>query len=230
MNTQVAGTGKVLRRAARAAWVAPIAAAGFAFALSAPGEAGGVTVPSVPIPTVSVPVLTAPQILPTTSTAATATTPSSSVPATTTAGVTTTVMPTQTATDGARLLANGTVSIPVSSVRAPDRLVVLVSLAPQTVSRAAQTIRARVQVSDTRGYLVRGARVALRAIPAGKLRALVQQDTASDGRAGFSLRLRDTTLRHGSLLVIVSAADPAAPDLAVGSRSLRLPIHILRSR
>jgi len=229
MNAQVAGKSKLFRRAARAAWVAPVAAAGFAFGLQAPSAAGDITVPSLPIPTVSVPALTVPQILPTTSTTATdpASGPTSTVTTATAAGTTT---PTPTAISGARRLANGAVSIPISSVRAPERLVVSVSLAPRTVSRPAQTVRARVKVADTRGYLVRGARVSLRAIPAGKLGALARQISNAGGQAGFSMRLRDATLRRGSLLLIVSAADPAAPKLAVASRSVRLPIRILPSR
>ena len=148
----------------------------------------------------------------------------------TTATAAGTTTPTPTAISGARRLANGAVSIPISSVRAPERLVVSVSLAPRTVSRPAQTVRARVKVADTRGYLVRGARVSLRAIPAGKLGALARQISNAGGQAGFSMRLRDATLRRGSLLLIVSAADPAAPKLAVASRSVRLPIRILPSR
>jgi hypothetical protein len=231
MNTQVAGKSKLFRRAARAAWVAPVAAAGFAFGLQAPGAAGDITVPSLPIPTVSVPALSVPQILPTTST--TATDPASGGTSTVTtaaAGVSTTAAPTPTAISGARRLANGAISIPISSVRAPERLVVSVSLAPRTVSRRAQTVRARVKVADTRGYLVRGARVSLRAIPAGSLGALARQISSADGQAGFTMRLRDATLRRGSLLLIVSAADPAAPKLAAASRSVRLPIRILPSR
>ena len=102
-------------------------------------------------------------------------------------------------------------------------------LAALQLSRAAQTVRARVKVADTRGYLVRGARVSLRAIPAGKLGALARQISSADGQAGFSVRLR-ATLRRGSLLLIVSAADLAAPKLAAASRSVRLPIRILSSR
>ena len=231
MNTQVAEKTKLLRRAARAVWVAPVAAAGFAFGLQAPGAAGDITFPSLPVPTVSVPALTVPQILPTTSTTATdpASSPASTVTTATAAGTTTTAAPAPTPISGARRLANGAISIPVSSVRAPEQLVVSVSLAPGTLSRAAQTVRARVKVADTRGYLVRGARVSLRAIPAGKLGALARQISSADGQAGFSVRLR-ATLRRGSLLLIVSAADPAAPKLAAASRSVRLPIRILSSR
>jgi len=235
MNVQVAGKVGVLRRAARAGWVAPVAAAGFAFAVQAPGAAGDVTVPSVPVPTVSVPTVTVPPILPTTSTVtsdpppATGASPTSVTATGTAAGGNAAATTTGTIA-GARLLANGTVSVPVSSVRSPVRLVVVVSLEPQAFRRAAETIRARVQVADTRGYLVRGARVALRSVPSGKLAATSQQTSASDGRAGFSLRLKDTRIRSGSLSLIVSATDPAAPNLALASRLVRLPIHFLRSR
>ncbi len=236
MNAQVAGKGGVLRRAARAAWVAPVAAAGFAFAVQAPGAAGDVTVPSLPVPTVSVPTVTLPQVLPTTSTVTSDPPPASAVAPTTvtTTGaapaVTTAATTTGTTIAGARLLANGTISIPVSSVRPPVRLVVVVSLEPLTLRRAAQTIRVRVQVADTRGYLVRGARVALRSVPSGKLAATSQQISASDGRVGFSLRLKDTRMRNGSVSLIVSAADPAAPNLALASHLARLPVRIPGSR
>ena len=221
MNVQVARKCRALRRVARGAWVAPVAAAGFALALQAPGAAGGVTVPSVSVPTVSVPTVTVPtvtlpQILPTTSTVT-----SDPPPSGTAAGAAPAV--TNAAT-------NGTSSIPVSSVRSPARLVVVVSLEPQTLRRARQTIRVHVQVADTRGHLVRGARIALRSVPPGKLASTAQQISASDGRAGFSLRLKDTRMRNGSVLLIVSAADPAAPSLALASRLVRLSVRIPGSR
>jgi hypothetical protein len=235
MNAQVAGKGGVLRRAARAAWVAPVAAAGFAFAAEAPGAAGDTTVPSVSVPTVSVPTVTVPQILPTTAPVTSDPPPATgaaptSVTVTGATSAVTSAATTGTTVAGARLLANGTISVPVSSVRSPVRLVVVISLEPQTLRRGTETIRARVQVSDTRGYLVRGARVALRSVPFGKLAATSQRTSASDGRAGFSLRLKDTRMRNGSLSLIVSAADPAAPNLALASSRAHLSVRIHRSR
>lgn len=227
MKMQVSGKGGTLRRAARAAWVAPVAAAGFVFAAQAPGASGNVTVPSVSVPTVSVPTVTVPtvtlpQILPTTSTVTSDPPPTTgALPSGTAAGAAPAV--TNAAT-------NGTISVPVSSVHSPAHLVVVVSLEPQTLRRARQTIRVHVQVADTRGYLVRGARVALRVVPAGKLTATAQQTSASDGRAGFSLRLKDPRMRNGSLSLIVSATDPAAPGLALASRLVRLSVRTPGSR
>jgi len=81
-----------------------------------------------------------------------------------------------------------------------------------------------VQVRDTRGYLVRGATVALRSIAADKIAPVRQKSSAVDGRAAFLVRVRAAAFRRGSLSLVVSARDPAEPKAVAVSRLVRLTI------
>jgi len=119
-------------------------------------------------------------------------------------------------------LKGGAVSIPVTSVRAPAQLLVIVSVQPRKVSSSAQPIKASVQVRDTRGYLVRGAVVAIRSVPSGKLIPVGRKRSAADGRVVFVVRLRRGALRPGTLWLRVNASDPSAPLAASGSRGVSL--------
>lgn len=119
-------------------------------------------------------------------------------------------------------LKSGAVSIPVTSVRAPARLLVIVSLQPRKIFGAARPIKASVQVRDTRGYLVRGAVVAIRSVPSGKLIPVGRKRSAADGRVVFLVRLRKGALHPGTLWLRVNAGDPSAPSAASGSRGVSL--------
>jgi hypothetical protein len=119
-------------------------------------------------------------------------------------------------------LKSGAVSIPVASVRAPARLLVIVSLQPRKILGAARPIKASVQVRDTRGYLVRGAVVAIRSVPGGKLVPVGRKRSAADGRVVFVVRLRTGALHPGTLWLRVNAGDPSAPSAASGSRGVSL--------
>jgi hypothetical protein len=98
----------------------------------------------------------------TTSTTATTTTSATTAPVTTTA-------PTSTAStgpDGQIKLASGKTSIPISSVSLPARLIVDgVRFSPSLVASRGRPLAIRVHVSDTRGYVVRGALVFVRSTP-----------------------------------------------------------------
>jgi hypothetical protein len=98
----------------------------------------------------------------TTTTSTTSTTGSTTtVPAATTATTTAAAGP-----DGQIKLANGKTSIPVTSVSLPARLVVDgVRFTPSLVATRSQPLAIRVHVSDTRGFVVRGALVFVRATP-----------------------------------------------------------------
>jgi hypothetical protein len=106
-----------------------------------------------------------------TSTATTASTSTNSTTSTTTSTTTptTTTAPTTTAPagpEGQIKLANGKTSIPVSSVVLPARLVVDgVRFSPARVATRNQPLAIRVHVSDSRGFVVRGALVFVRATP-----------------------------------------------------------------
>jgi hypothetical protein len=63
-------------------------------------------------------------------------------------------------------LPNGRISIPVTSVALPARLVISrVSFSPNPVRSRSRAVTVRVTVTDTRGYAVRGALVFLRSTP-----------------------------------------------------------------
>jgi protocatechuate 3,4-dioxygenase beta subunit len=87
----------------------------------------------------------------------------------TTAPVTTTTTPTSTASagpEGQIKLASGKTSIPISSVSLPARLIVDgVRFSPSLVASRGRPLAIRVHVSDTRGYVVRGALVFVRSTP-----------------------------------------------------------------
>lgn len=63
-------------------------------------------------------------------------------------------------------LPNGTISVPIENVSLPARLVIdEVRFSPNPVRSRNTVIRVRVHVSDTRGFVVRGALVSLRSTP-----------------------------------------------------------------
>jgi len=110
---------------------------------------------------------------------------------------------------GALRLGSGAVSIPLGSVRPPARLRLSVTVSPRLVRRPAEPVKATVLVRDTRGYLVRGALVALSSGPAAKPVRLAATRSASDGRAAFVARFNLSAFRPGSVRLLVSAG--AAP-------------------
>jgi hypothetical protein len=101
------------------------------------------------------------------STSSSTTSPSStstSTPATTT--TTTTATTTPSGPEGQIKLSNGKISIPVTSVVLPARLVIDgVHFTPGVVGSRRAPVSVRVHVADTRGFWVRGALVFLRTTP-----------------------------------------------------------------
>lgn len=89
---------------------------------------------------------------------------STSTPTTTTTSSTTTT--TASGPEGQIKLANGKISIPVTSVVLPARLVIDgVHFTPGIVTSRRSPVSVRVHVSDSRGYWVRGALVFARTTP-----------------------------------------------------------------
>jgi cell wall-associated NlpC family hydrolase len=101
-----------------------------------------------------------------TSTSTTTASTSTSTPATTTTTTTATTTTTPTGPEGQIRLANGKISIPVTSVTLPARLVIDgVHFTPSVVTSRRTPVSVRVHVSDTRGYWVRDALVFARSTP-----------------------------------------------------------------
>ena len=100
----------------------------------------------------------------TTTTTSSSTSTSTSTPTTTTTSSTTTTTP--AGPEGQIKLPNGKISIPVTSVVLPARLVIdSVHFTPGVVRSRRGPVSVRVHVSDTRGYWVRGALVFVRSTP-----------------------------------------------------------------
>ncbi|HZS25463.1 MAG TPA: hypothetical protein VFA30_10835 [Gaiellaceae bacterium] len=223
----------------------------------ADAAAGGllptVTLPTLPLTLpVTVPTVTVPPLLPTTTTASTTAEATTTAPPTTTTtangstpttpgvppapetatGTVAADPPTVSAASlvGAVRLAGGAVSIPVSSVRAPVKLLFALSVRPSTIASAAQRVRATVQVRDSRGYLVRGAVVAIRSVPAGRLVRTHVVRSGGDGRASIVIRLRPATLRRGALTLFVRASDPSAAKTVYATHTARLRIRPAKRR
>jgi len=209
------------RTAIRILWLVPVAALGFVLGSlphSAAADGLPTTVPSLPVTLPTVPSLPLPTATTTTTTTPTGSAPTSPAPAASDPPAT------GTAPAGALRLSDGAVSIPVTSVRSPAQLVLVVSVRPLTIRSTTQPVRANVQVRDTRGYLVRGATVALRSIAAGRIVPVRQQSSADDGRAAFLIRVRAPASWRGSVSLVVSASDAAEPKGVAVSRRVRLTV------
>jgi protocatechuate 3,4-dioxygenase beta subunit len=100
----------------------------------------------------------------TNTTSTTTSTATTTAPSTSTTTTTTSTAP--AGPEGQIKLASGKTSIPISSVALPARLIVDgVRFSPSLVASRGQPLAIRVHVSDTRGYVVRGALVFVRSTP-----------------------------------------------------------------
>lgn len=232
-----------LRMAMHAAWIAAVAALGFALSTSLQ-QAQALGLPTITLPgiaTVTLPSLPSPTAPTTTAAAATtAATPAAPqsnapAPATTTApatpAATTSAVPDATAdvpvavVAGVVRLSGGVESIPVSSVRPPARLRILLSFAPKTIVRGTQPVAVKARIVDTRGYVIRGARVLISAGRAGALRSAGTHLSAKDGLVSFLVRNRVALGRASSLVLLVEAFDPVAPRTTATSRRVRVAVR-----
>jgi hypothetical protein len=120
-------------------------------------------------------------------------------------------------------LPNGKISIPVTSVDAPARLVIdEVRFSPNPVRTRRGAITARFRVSDTRGFVVRGALVFLRSTPILTMTP-PEQATQVDGTVTFAFFPRaQFPLRTGyNVQFFVRARKPGENVLAgVSTRRL----------
>jgi len=118
---------------------------------------------------------------------------------------------------GAVKLANGRISIPVTSVALPQRLVIAgISLDPARIRSRARGTVVTVRVVDSRHYAVRGALVSVTGFPASWLERIPARRTTVDGTV--KLRLRPTAKlplrKDGSLALFVRASKPGANPFA----------------
>jgi hypothetical protein len=127
---------------------------------------------------------------------------------------------------GALRLADGKISIPVTSVSLPDRLVISrVRFTPNPV-RSRSVIRARFRVADLKGYVVRGALVHVLALPYGWTRHAAEVATGNDGYAYVNIHpTKKLPLANCKALVIfVRARKPG--DSVIGGVSTRRLVQV----
>ena len=229
------------RVATHGAWLAVTAALGFALSTST-DQADALGLPTITLPgltTVTLPGLPTTATVPASTTTATTIdsqpapptapptqpgAPAPTEPTATTAGAPEAPAASTTVT-GAIRIAGGIVSIPVSSVRAPARLRILLTFAPKTIGSTTQPVSVRARIVDTRGYVVRGARVVVRTGRTGALRTAGKRLSKVDGLAGFVVRNRAPVRPGARLVLLVQAADPAAPRAAAASRRVHITVR-----
>lgn len=128
---------------------------------------------------------------------------------------------------GAIKLPNGKTSIPATSVALPARLVIDgVQYQPRTVQGHSPFL-ARFHVSDTRGYVVRGALVYALGIPYAWVSNGVEVATDQDGWATLTITPTGKMPRRGALMVFVRAR-VAGQDLLAGTSTRRLSQILIR--
>jgi hypothetical protein len=124
---------------------------------------------------------------------------------------------------GARRLADGTVSIPVTSVSLPHRLVVdRVEYNPNPV-RTYTKFLGRFRVRDTRGYVVRDALVYALGVPYNRILNAAEVRSGEDGFAVIEFTpTRNLPLRNGNSMVIFIRARKPGENVLTGVSTRRL--------
>ena len=120
-------------------------------------------------------------------------------------------------------LADGKVSIPVTSVAPPQRLIVSGVQFTPSVVRSRSPFTARFRVTDTRGFVVRGALVYMLGLPYGRIANVGEQETSTDGWVTFQVQptARLALANGGALVVFVRARKPGE-NLLAGVSTRRL--------
>lgn len=221
----------------RAACVPALALLGATVAVCIPAAHAGLapTLPTVTVPSLPVTVPAVPGLPPTTGATTTTAGTGSETTSSTTVEAQGGVSGQSAGSDtfatvaGAIHLASGAVSIPVSSVRAPVVLVIdRIAASPSWVGARGQRFRIVARVSDSRGYRVRGAAIAVGSAPGGRITPAGVHKTGVDGTVTVQLTTSSRLpLRKGSTLILVvrayaTAAGASATDIR---RVISLPVR-----
>jgi hypothetical protein len=121
-------------------------------------------------------------------------------------------------------LPNGRISIPITSVLPPQRLIVdRVEYSPARVVSRNVPLVVRFHVVDTRGYVIRGALVYAVGVPFNRISTASETSTGTDGWATITFRILPTlTLRRGNLLVLFVRARKGGENPLAGVSTRRL--------
>ena len=124
---------------------------------------------------------------------------------------------------GAVRLASGKVSIPVSSVALPDRLVISAVHFSRYPVRSRAAFTGRFRITDTRGYVVRDALVRALGIPYGWVARAREVTTGMNGYAVVTFHpTKQLPLRKGSALVLSLRARKPGDSTVAGVSAHRL--------
>jgi hypothetical protein len=119
-------------------------------------------------------------------------------------------------------LPGGGISIPVTSVSLPERLIVTrVGFSPNPVRSRDTIVTARVQVRDTRGFFVRGALVFLRSTPLVTTGA-PEAATGTNGTIALQFQPRSTFPINGRFVQFFVRARKPGDNLLAGVSTRRL--------
>jgi hypothetical protein len=132
-----------------------------------------------------------------------------------------------TAPTGAIKLSSGETSLPVSMIVLPERLVISrVRFTPKRII-GRHVFVGRFRVTDTRGYVVRGALIHAIGAPKGWVRTAREAATGRNGWAQITFRpKRAMPLRRASLSLFLRARKPGDPLLAGVSSRRQVQIKI----
>jgi len=130
---------------------------------------------------------------------------------------------------GAVKLASGRISIPVTSVALPQRLVVAgVTIKPKRILSRAKGTVITVRVVDSQRHVVRGALVSVTGFPASWLKPIPERRTGLDGTLNVHLRptAKLSLRKNGSLALFVRVRKPGGNPFAgiSASRIFRVPV------
>lgn len=123
-------------------------------------------------------------------------------------------------------LPDGKISIPVTSVSPPQRLIVSgLDFRPNPLRTRADLITARFRITDTRGYVVRGALVFTIPLPYGWTTQPAETTSAQDGWASVQMRATLQLPRRGAIVMFVRARKPG--DFVLTGVSTRRLVQML---
>jgi hypothetical protein len=123
---------------------------------------------------------------------------------------------------GAIKLPSGEISFPVQQVSLPQRLIISgVNFVPSRLS-SRQAFTGRFRVSDTRGYVIRGALVYAIGLPYGWIRPAPEVITGTDGWATITLLPTSLMPLHRAAVVFFVRARKPGDNILAGVSTRRL--------
>lgn len=121
-------------------------------------------------------------------------------------------------------IAGGETSVPASSIALPQRLIVSkVTLTPLTITSRTSSVAVRLRITDTRGFAVSNALVAVTVIPSDRASVGAAQRSGADGWATFTLTPKAALpLKRGATVTLYVSATKDGDTPLAGVSATRL--------